>query len=82
MQPRNDFRREKLPTYMAPSDDWGPICARSAWGEMPNRTLILALERGQRLKLQAAFRRYVVLLSHYIAAGMGGISWVVVQNIS
>jgi hypothetical protein len=36
-----------------------------------NRTLILALERGQRLKLQAAFRRYVVLLSHYIAAGMG-----------
>jgi hypothetical protein len=36
-----------------------------------NRTLILALERGQRLELQAAFRRYVVLLSYYIAAGMG-----------
>lgn len=65
MQPRNDFRREKLPTF-------GVLFVLEARAvKCQNRTLILALERGQRLKLQAAFRRYVVLLSHYIAAGMG-----------
>ena len=47
-----------------------------------NRTLILALERGQRLELQAAFRRYVVLLSYTLLPGWACISWVVVQNIS
>ena len=28
-QNRNDFRSKKLPAYMAPSDDWGHVCARS-----------------------------------------------------